>query len=66
MLQERVKKADFYIIANFQDLEKLSFEPEKIEELFGVKTYGFSAISDNANEEIYSILLEMLSKIISE
>ncbi|MFX0030714.1 MAG: hypothetical protein ACFE8B_15990 [Candidatus Hermodarchaeota archaeon] len=65
-LETKSIKADFYVIANFQDLKKISFEPEKIEELFGLKTYGFSAIADNAKEWIFSILLEILSKIILE
>lgn len=66
LIEPKVERAEFYVIANFQDLKKLSFEPEKIEELFGIKTFGFSAISENAKEEIYSIIIEMLNKIIIE
>ncbi|MFX1280202.1 MAG: hypothetical protein ACFFA3_12360 [Promethearchaeota archaeon] len=66
LLESKANKANFYVIANFQDLQELSFNPEKIEELFGIKTYGFSAILDNAREEISSILFDMLSKTILE
>ncbi|MFX1325409.1 MAG: hypothetical protein ACFE8N_10660 [Promethearchaeota archaeon] len=63
-IRPKVKRADIYIIANFQDLVDISFEPGKIEELFGIKTFGFSAISENATHDIYSIINEMLGKII--
>ena len=66
LLEAKANKANFYVIANFQDMQELSFDPEKIEELFGIKTYGFSAILDNAREEISSILFDMLSKTILE
>ena len=62
-IEPKAERAEFYVIANFQDLKDLSFEPEKIEELFGYKTYGFSAISDNAPEEIFPIIIEMLQAI---
>ncbi|MHA2006204.1 MAG: hypothetical protein ACXABO_01205 [Promethearchaeota archaeon] len=60
ILQKKVKKADFYIIANFQDLKSTSFEPEKVEELFGMKAFGFSAIDKSATNKIYEIFNEML------
>ena len=66
ILRERVKKADFYIIANFQDLESRSFEPEKVEELFGVKTFGFSAIKKEAKEKIYDVISEIIKGSIVE
>ncbi|MFX1321005.1 MAG: hypothetical protein ACFFAQ_05095 [Promethearchaeota archaeon] len=59
-LKSRVEKADFYIIANFQDLKNASFKPDKIEESFGLKTYGISATSEEANDKINSIIYEML------
>ncbi len=59
-LKPKVKKADFYIIANFQDIEDAAFEPEKIEKSFGIKTYGFSAIHKDAKKEIDSIFNEIL------
>ena len=59
-LKQKVKKANFYIIANFQDLKSVSFEPERICDNFGVKTFGFSATQEEAKEEIYSIVKEMI------
>jgi len=59
-LKPLVKKADFYIIANFQDLTESAFEPDKIEKSFEIKTYGFSAIQKDSKEKIHSIFTEML------
>ena len=62
-LKPLVKKADFYIIANFQDLTEYAFEPKKIEDLFeGIKTYGFSATQKDAKDKFLSILKEILKK----
>jgi predicted amidohydrolase/signal recognition particle receptor subunit beta len=61
ILKEISKKADFYIIANFQDLEESSFEPEKIEELFNKKTFGFSAIQEDSKQKILTIFTEILT-----
>jgi len=66
LLKPRVKKGQIYVIANFQDMRNISFEPDKIEELFGEKTYGFSAIIPEARENIYSIINEMLNATIKE
>lgn len=65
-LKPLVKKADFYIIANCQDLKDAAFEPSKIEESFEVKTYGYSAIQDDSKEKIYTIFTEILEKSIVE
>ena len=65
-IEAKLERANCYVIANFQDMKNISFEPEKIEELFGLITYGYSAISMNAKEQINSILLEVLGKIIME
>ncbi len=65
-LVQKVKKADYYIIANFQDLTKTSYEPEKVEEFFDVKTFGFSAIHESAKEKMYSIISKMLQISITE
>ncbi len=70
-LEKKVKKADFYMIANFQDLQNTSYEPEKVQEMFGIKTYGFCAIKREAKEIIYEIFTEMIrisviEKIISK
>ena len=65
-LKNMVKKADFFIIANFQDLKDQAFEPEKIEESFGIKTYGFSAKKNTAKEDIFNIMVEILNSSIIE
>ena len=59
-LKNRVTRADFYIIANFQDLKNSSFKPEEISESFGIKTFGFSAIDKKAESRIYNIVNEMI------
>ena len=63
-LKPRIENAEFYIIANFQDLVESAFEPEKIEELFDIKTYGFSASNQNAKDDIFRILTEIIQKSI--
>jgi len=60
-LKNMVKKADFYVIANFQELKDQAFEPDKIEESFEMKTFGFSAKKENAKEEIFRIMTEILT-----
>ena len=65
-LKSKVKKADFYIIANFQDIKDQAFEPKKIEEAFGVKTYGFSTKSKNAKEDMFKIFVDILNTSIIE
>ena len=65
-LEKKVKKADFYMIANFQDLQNTSYEPEKIQEMFGIKTYGFCAIKREAKDVIYEIFSEMIRVSIIE
>ncbi len=65
-LEQKVKKADYYIIANFQDLTKTSYEPKKVEEIFDVRTFGFSAIHESAKEKMYSIISKMLRISITE
>jgi len=63
LLEPKIKKPDFYIIANFQDFN-ISHVPEKVEEFFRVKTYGLSAISKKAEKEIYEILIEIVNRSI--
>ena len=65
-LVKKVEKADYYIIANFQDLTKTSYEPEKVEEFFDVKTFGFSAIHESAKEKMYSIFSKMIQISITD
>ncbi|MFX1567045.1 MAG: GTPase domain-containing protein [Promethearchaeota archaeon] len=59
-LKERVKNIDFYILANFQDSINSAFEPSKINESFGLKTFGFSAIQGNSRDQINQIIKNML------
>jgi len=63
-LKQKTNKADFYIIANFQDLVNASFEPEKINESFGIKTFGFSAIRADAKDIIYKMINTILKNSI--
>jgi hypothetical protein len=63
LLKLRVDNARFFIIANFQDVKITSFEPEKVGEFFGEKTFGFSVMRDDARDKIFSIILEMLNTI---
>jgi len=60
ILESKIRKADFYIIANFQDFST-SYVPEKVEEFFRVRTYGISAISKNAKKRFYEIIEEMIN-----
>jgi hypothetical protein len=66
ILKPRVNKGQFFVIANFQDMRNISFEPDKIEEFFEEKTFGFSAIIPKAKENIYSIINEMLNTKINK
>jgi len=61
LLKPLLNKANFYVIANFQDVKIASFEPAKIEEFFALKTFGFSAVSNNAKDKIHSIITKMLN-----
>jgi len=65
-LKTRIRTPHLYIIANFQDLDQFAFEPEKIEESLGIKTYGFSAIQPGSKAKFNEILNEILEGIISE
>ena len=62
LLKPRVEKAEFYVIANFQDLKNASFEPNKIKNLFGLKTFGLSAISEESKDNINSIIIAKSKK----
>ena len=66
LLKPIVHKADFYIIANFQDLKDSAFSPEKIEDSFDIKTFGFSANKKESKDEIFLILKEILRTSILE
>ncbi len=59
-LKKNLQDPDYYLIANFQDNKKIALEAEKIEELFGVKTYGFSAVQEDSHEELSTIIEDIL------
>lgn len=65
-LKDQVKKADFYILANFQDSINSAFDPNKISESFGLTTFGFSATQKDSREKIYTIIKRMLEISIIE
>ncbi len=65
-LKSKVKKADFYVIANFQDHKDSAFEPSKIEEAFELKTFGFSATEKEAQKRMFEIMVEILNESIIE
>lgn len=67
MLKKTTQAASFYIIANFQDQPDMAFEPEKVQELFNEKTFGFSGIKKSSKEDIFEIIGEILKdKFLSE
>ena len=65
-LKDQVKKADFYILANFQDSINSAFDPDKISESFGLKTFGFSATHKDSQKNINTIIKRMLEISIIE
>ena len=62
IIKPLVPRADFYIIANFQDIKMASFDPAKIEDFFALKTFGISAASNNGKDKIRSIFEEIMNK----
>ncbi|MFX1477053.1 MAG: carbon-nitrogen hydrolase family protein [Promethearchaeota archaeon] len=66
LLKPFVHKSDFYMIANFQDLKDSAFSPEKIEESFDIKTFGFSANKMESKDQIIFILKKILRTSIVE
>ncbi|MFX1326642.1 MAG: hypothetical protein ACFE91_00670 [Promethearchaeota archaeon] len=65
-LKQEIQNVDYYIIANFQDRKGTVIEIEKIEEIFGEKTFGFSAVQKDSKDEMISIINEILRKSIIE
>ncbi|MFX0136618.1 MAG: nitrilase-related carbon-nitrogen hydrolase [Candidatus Hodarchaeota archaeon] len=64
LLKPKIHRADLYIIANFQDLKDSAFAPEKIEEMFNIKTFGFSANKKESKNKMLFILKEVLQVLI--
>jgi len=63
-IKPKTSKADFYIIANFQDLTEFAFKPEEIENTFKIKTFGFSVKNMNCKTEINEILEITLNNLL--
>ena len=59
-LKKKVKRAEFFVIANFQDHKDSAFDPVKIQEAFEVPTYGFSAIGKDAKKEMFELMVGMM------
>jgi hypothetical protein len=60
LLKNKVNKSNFFMLANFQDKEAIAIDSKQIEEMFGLKTFSFSAIEDASKEELLKIIQEML------
>ena len=65
-LKENILETDFYVVANFQDRKTISWSVDKIELFLNFKTFGFSAIQDDAEEKITNIFREILNIKFSE
>jgi hypothetical protein len=65
ILKKKIKRALFFHIANFQDQKEATFEPEQIEKIFGIQTYGFFALSEHAKEKMYQIMQLILKSTLS-
>lgn len=65
-MKPKVKKSVFYLIANYQDEISTAFSPKKIEEMFNLKTFGFSALKKDSYEKFMLILNEIIRKTIEE
>lgn len=62
-LKKIIVREDFiYIIANKQDIIDIAFEPEKISENFGIKTYGLSSTEPKAKQKIFEIFENILRR----
>ncbi len=59
-LRDQVSKADFYILANFQDSLNSAFDPGKISDSFGLETFGFCATQKDSGKKMYIIIKRML------
>jgi signal recognition particle receptor subunit beta len=62
-IKSKISKADFYIIANFQDLTETAFEPIYIEKMLDIKTFGFTTTKEDPELLIMGILKEVLNNL---
>jgi signal recognition particle receptor subunit beta len=65
-IKPKTQKANIYLIANYQDEVDTAIEPEKIEELFNLKTYGFSAIKEGSDKKILFIINDILKNLVEK
>ena len=63
-IKPKIKKAVSYLIANFQDEIDTAFNHTEIEEMFNLKTFGFSALKEDAYEKLMTILNEVIRNTI--
>ncbi|MFX1268070.1 MAG: hypothetical protein ACFFAK_08935, partial [Promethearchaeota archaeon] len=60
LLKNKVNK-HFFMLANFQDKEAIAIDSKQIEEMFGLKTFSFSAVEDASKGKILKIIKKMLT-----
>ncbi|MFX1495494.1 MAG: hypothetical protein ACFFBZ_14515, partial [Promethearchaeota archaeon] len=65
-LKENFQAPDYFVIANFQDNKTTALKAEKIEQLFELKTYGFSAVQKDSREKFSAIIEDILRSSIIE
>ncbi|MFW9896453.1 MAG: hypothetical protein ACFFD7_11660, partial [Candidatus Thorarchaeota archaeon] len=65
-LRHKNSNKDFYIIANFQDMKEVAFNPSEIEEHFKIKTYGLTAIEEESKNIMMQILKEIARKLVDK
>jgi hypothetical protein len=63
-IKSKVNKADFYIIANFQDLKETAFDPTEIEKMLNIKTFGFTTTKEEPELLIMGIIKESLNNLV--
>jgi hypothetical protein len=63
-LRKNLQAPDYFIIGNFQDNKKSALKGKKIEQLFGIKTYGFSAVQKDSREKFSTIIEDILKTAI--
>ncbi|MFX0177122.1 MAG: hypothetical protein ACFE85_12945 [Candidatus Hodarchaeota archaeon] len=66
LIVDKVNTSNLYILANFQDEEDAVLDKDQISEMFGLKTYSFSAVQANSKDYFLMIIKEMLRVSISE
>ncbi|MFX1597339.1 MAG: hypothetical protein ACFFBK_14880 [Promethearchaeota archaeon] len=58
-LKQNTQDIDYYVINSFQDRKKV-LELEKVEDVLGEKTFGFSAVQKDSKEQIISIIKDII------